>query len=64
MTMGEPKKTPILELRGVGRWYEDFFALWDINLSVLPGERVCVCGPSGSGKSAKILFVNRVEVSE
>ena len=64
MTMGEPKKTPILELRGVGKWYEDFCARWDINLSVMPGERVVVCGPSGSGKSTMIRCVNRLEVHQ
>jgi ABC-type polar amino acid transport system ATPase subunit len=64
MTMGETKKTPILELRGVGKWYEDFCALWDINLSVMPGERVVVCGPSGSGKSTMIRCVNRLEVHQ
>ena len=52
---------PILEMRGVGKWFGEFCALYDINLQVRPGERMVVCGPSGSGKSTMIRCINRLE---
>ena len=54
----------MLEMRGVGKWYDDFCALYDIDLEVRAGERVVVCGPSGSGKSTMIRCVNRLEVHQ
>ena len=61
---GESGNGLMLELRGVGKWFGDFCALYDINLAVRPGERVVVCGPSGSGKSTMIRCVNRLEVHQ
>jgi general L-amino acid transport system ATP-binding protein len=52
---------PIIELRGVDKWYGPFHALRNINLEVAKGERVVVCGPSGSGKSTMIRCINRLE---
>ena len=52
---------PIVELRGVNKWYDDFHVLRDINLTVGRGEKVVVCGPSGSGKSTAIRCINRLE---
>jgi general L-amino acid transport system ATP-binding protein len=52
---------PIIELRGVDKWYGDFHVLKNINLDVDRGERVVVCGPSGSGKSTMIRCINRLE---
>ena len=54
-------ETPILEMKGVGKWFGDFCALYDINLQVRPGERMVICGPSGSGKSTMIRCINRLE---
>ncbi|MBZ0123180.1 MAG: amino acid ABC transporter ATP-binding protein [Roseovarius sp.] len=51
----------MLEMRGVGKWYGDFCALYDINLKVRRGERMVICGPSGSGKSTMIRCINRLE---
>ena len=62
--MSAVSNRPMLELHGVGKWYDDFCALYDINLTVMPGERVVVCGPSGSGKSTMIRCVNRLEEHE
>ena len=52
---------PIIELRGVDKWFGDFHVLRNINLDVGRGERVVVCGPSGSGKSTMIRCINRLE---
>jgi general L-amino acid transport system ATP-binding protein len=52
---------PIVELRGVNKWYDDFHVLRDINLSVGRGEKIVICGPSGSGKSTAIRCINRLE---
>lgn len=55
------KQVPMLDMRGVGKWFGDFCALYDFTLQVQPGERVVVCGPSGSGKSTMIRCINRLE---
>src|SRR5499427_5889793 len=52
---------PIIELRGVDKWFGQFHVLRNINLDVQRGERVVVCGPSGSGKSTMIRCINRLE---
>ena len=52
---------PIIELRGVDKWFGQFHVLRNINLDVRKGERVVVCGPSGSGKSTMIRCINRLE---
>ena len=54
----------VIELTGVNKWYGDFQALVDINMSVKRSESVVVCGPSGSGKSTMIRCINRLEVHQ
>jgi polar amino acid transport system ATP-binding protein len=51
----------ILRIRGLNKWYGDYHALRDIDLSVKAGERIVVCGPSGSGKSSLIRCINGIE---
>jgi general L-amino acid transport system ATP-binding protein len=53
--------TPIIEMRGVNKWYGKFHVLKDINLEVAAGEKLVICGPSGSGKSTLIRCINRLE---
>lgn len=53
--------TPAVEFSNVNKWYGDYHALKDINLSVHTGEIVVVCGPSGSGKSTLIRCINDLE---
>lgn len=38
-----------IRLEGVHKWFGDFQALNDVSLEVKSGERIVVCGPSGSG---------------
>lgn len=54
-------ETPMVEMRGVNKWYGDFHVLRDINLTVKRGERIVICGPSGSGKSTLIRTINALE---
>lgn len=52
---------PIIQISGLYKWFGEFAALKDINLSVAPSQRVVICGPSGSGKSTLLRCVNRLE---
>ena len=51
----------LLRIRGLHKWYGDFHALRGVDLDVRPGERIVVCGPSGSGKSSLIRCINQLE---
>ena len=54
-------QSPIIEIIEMHKWYDDFHVLKNINLTVLPQERIVICGPSGSGKSTMIRCINRLE---
>src|ERR1700754_1334983 len=51
----------IVSISGLNKWYGEFHVLRDIDLDVASGERIVVCGPSGSGKSALIRCINALE---
>ncbi len=51
----------VIEMKDVNKWYGEFHALKDINLTVTKGERIVICGPSGSAKSTLIRCINRLE---
>lgn len=55
---------PLVEIKGLCKWYDQFSALFDINLDVASGEKVVVCGPSGSGKSTMIRCINQLEAHQ
>ena len=51
----------IIQMEEVNKWFGDFQVLKDINLKVLPKQKIVVCGPSGCGKSTLIRCINRLE---
>ncbi|ROT97683.1 amino acid ABC transporter ATP-binding protein [Histidinibacterium lentulum] len=61
MTAASATRTPAIRIEGMSKWYGAFQVLADIDLTVMPGDRLVVCGPSGSGKSTLIRCINRLE---
>ena len=62
--MGEQIEKPLVSISGLSKWYEDFNALHEINLTVSMGEKLVKCGPSGSGKSTLIRCINQLEAHQ
>lgn len=54
----------IIDIQGLNKWYGDYHALRDINLQVHQGDRIVLCGPSGSGKSSLIRCINQLESAQ
>jgi general L-amino acid transport system ATP-binding protein len=50
-----------VKITGLNKWFGSFHVLRDINLKVMRGERIVICGPSGGGKSTLLRCVNRIE---
>jgi branched-chain amino acid transport system ATP-binding protein len=48
----------MLELRKVTAGYGHFTALWDVDLTVAPGEAVAVVGPNGAGKTTLMRVIS------
>lgn len=57
-------QSPLISIRDVSKFFDDFQALKDVDLEVNTGEKVVVCGPSGSGKSTLIRCINQLEKHE
>ena len=51
----------VIEIERMAKFYGQFQALADINLTVEQGEVVVILGPSGSGKSTLIRCINLLE---
>jgi ribose transport system ATP-binding protein len=50
--MGDRAAAPLLELRSVGKYFDDDFSLRDISLELRAGEVHALIGQNGSGKTA------------
>ncbi|WP_040890438.1 amino acid ABC transporter ATP-binding protein [Vibrio ezurae] len=61
MTNSLNNQQGMVKFQSLNKWYGDFHALKDINLSIHKGEIVVICGPSGSGKSTLIRCINQLE---
>jgi general L-amino acid transport system ATP-binding protein len=56
------KNEVAIEIVGLSKWYGEFHALREIDLKVMRGERIVICGPSGGGKSTLLRCINRLEI--
>lgn len=54
----------LIEFKNVEKYYGDYHALKNINLSIESGQVVVLLGPSGSGKSTLIRTINGLEKIE
>ncbi|WP_320414953.1 MULTISPECIES: amino acid ABC transporter ATP-binding protein [unclassified Candidatus Sulfotelmatobacter] len=54
-------QAPAVSVRGLNKAYGDLEVLRGIDLTVHPGEVVCLIGPSGSGKSTLLRCLNLLE---
>jgi glutamate/aspartate transport system ATP-binding protein len=61
MTHHPQSSAPMIEVRGVSKWYGSQQVLADCTTSVAASEVLVVCGPSGSGKSTLIKCINGLE---
>lgn len=52
---------PVIKMREVDKWFDDFNVLKKVNLDIYKQEKVILCGPSGSGKSTLIRLINGLE---
>jgi len=55
------ESSPITVFRNVNKYFGPLHVLKDINLEIMRGEVVVICGPSGSGKSTLIRCINNLE---
>ena len=59
--MTENNKSPILEIKHLGKSFGKNKVLTDIDFSIYPGDVTCIIGASGSGKSTLLRCINVLE---
>src|SRR5258708_6204242 len=52
---------PAIDIRALSKWFGVFKALDGLDLTVAPGERLVICGPSGSEKATLTRRLNALE---
>ncbi len=60
-SVGRGSGEPMIQIRQLSKWFGNFQALDNIDLTVSRRERIVICGPSGSGKSTLIRCINALE---
>jgi ABC-type sugar transport system ATPase subunit len=61
MTPQSRDSAPILSLRGIGKSYGAVVAVREVDLDILEGEVVAICGDNGAGKSSLIKVISGAE---
>ena len=61
---GSASGAPMIEIKGVSKWFGEFQVLKNIDLTVALGEKIVICGPSGSGKSTLVRLINHLETHQ
>ena len=54
------ERAPIVEIKGINKAFGGVRVLKDIDLTINPGDIVCLCGENGSGKSTIIKIISGV----
>ena len=62
--MNADTSTPILEFRGIHKWFGGLHALDDISFTIRPGESVGLVGDNGAGKSTLLKTISGVHEPE
>jgi ABC-type sugar transport system ATPase subunit len=57
-------QTPILEFRGIHKWFGGLHALDDVSFAIRPGEAVGLVGDNGAGKSTLLKTISGVHEPE
>lgn len=57
----EPARPPLLSLRGIGKNYGAVVAVRDVDLDIVEGEVLAICGDNGAGKSSLIKVISGAE---
>ena len=52
--------SPILHAKNLSVAYGDAVALWNVDVSIQPGELVAVVGPNGAGKTTLVNALMRI----
>jgi general L-amino acid transport system ATP-binding protein len=50
-----------IDIIGLNKWFGSFHVLREVDLKIMRGERIVICGPSGGGKSTLLRCINRIE---
>jgi general L-amino acid transport system ATP-binding protein len=50
-----------IDIIGLNKWFGNFHVLREVDLKIMRGERIVICGPSGGGKSTLLRCINRIE---